>query len=38
MQGLSFSELGETLLNRASAIYTSLKDMINTAENKQWLR
>ena len=34
----SSSEVDETLIDRASAIYALLKDMVDTAEDKQSLR
>jgi len=38
MKDASSSEVGETLIDRASAIYALLKDMVDTAEDKQSLR
>jgi hypothetical protein len=34
----SSSEIGETLIDRASAIYALLKDMVDTTEDKRSLR
>jgi hypothetical protein len=38
MKDASSSEVGETLIDRASAIYVLLKDMVDTAEDKRSLR
>jgi hypothetical protein len=38
MNDSSSSEVGETLIDRASAIYALLKDMVDTAEDKHSLR
>ena len=38
MKDTSFPEVGETLIDRASAIYALLKDMVDTAEDKRSLR
>jgi hypothetical protein len=38
MKDASSSEVGETLIDRASAIYALLKDMVDTAEDKRSLR
>ena len=38
MKDTSSSGVGETLIDRASAIYALLKDMANTAKEKQFLR
>jgi hypothetical protein len=38
MKDASSSEVGETLIDRASAIYALLKDMVGTAEDKHSLR
>jgi hypothetical protein len=38
MKDASSSEVSQTLIDRASAIYALLKDMVDTAEDKQSLR
>jgi hypothetical protein len=38
MQAHSATELGEAFLDRASALYTLLKDMVQDAEDGKWIR
>lgn len=38
MKEVAPSEIGETFIDRASAIYDLLKDMVDTAKDKQSLR
>jgi hypothetical protein len=38
MKDASSSKVGETLIDRASAIYALLKDMVDTTEDKRFIR